>query len=386
MSLRHFIRIARHYNSFRSTIDNGTDDRCDDSHRVIEYPRQGQEVYSMHLLIDSRVNHRSLLRDLRHSIRTEIPKKETMVSPAVSKKQPEEPITTSITLTGKQRAVYCCKQCGLPAKGHVCAFRYQQQQGSSNMLSKPKTKSKTTMPKPHQQLLVRRKQPPHVEAKERKRKRLREHDQQEYQHQQEQDISNRTGRNAERDNDDNDDDESSFSTSSTEPDEGMARSRHAAPAHPQQQNNGKRQRSKQDTTSTNTEVLMAMHIFQDEVHAHRQEHDLFHTNNSNDNNDDSELKDQTDARFLTTWSRLATQQFTQQNLLVALNIELVAERRQLGKRVQKERNATVALRSKIRRVQAETKQVNQELAAIRQQKSTRRAASRFLNAVEQCRK
>jgi hypothetical protein len=165
-----------------------------------------------------------------------------------------------------------------------------------------------------------------------------------------------------------------------------SRRRHAAPAHPQQQNNGKRQRSKQDTTSTNTEVLMAMHIFQDEVHAHRQEHDLFHTNNSNDNNDDSELKDQTDARFLTTWSRLATQQFTQQNLLVALNIELVAERRQLGKRVQKERNATVALRSKIRRVQAETKQVDQELAAIRQQKSTRRAASRFLNAVEQCRK
>jgi hypothetical protein len=312
-----------------------------------------------------------------------------MVSP-VSKKQPEQPITTSIiTLTGKPRAVYRCKQCGLPAKGHDCAFRYQQPQGSSNInsktKSKPKSKPKTAKPKPHQQLLVRRKQPPHVEAKERKQKRRQEQEQQE--------SSNRIGRNMERDND-NDDDESSFSMSSTETDERKAHSRRAAPAQHQQQhnhNNRKRQRQTQDTTSAcTTEVLMAMHIFQDEVHAHRQEHDLFHTNSNNDNNNNdnnpSELRDQTDARFLTTWSRLAQQQFTHQNQLVAQNIELVAARRQLGKRVQKERNATVALRSKIRRVQADTKQVEQELAVIRQQKSTRRAASRFLNALEHCQK
>ncbi len=206
-------------------------------------------------------------------------------------------------------------------------------------------------------------------------------------------------RDNENDNDDNDNDESSFSKAATATDERKkARSRRADPAqHQQHQRNNnyhKRQRQQQDKTSTAcaTEVLMAMHVFQDEVHAHRQEHDLFHSKseNNNSNNNDSRnpsdelLGDQTDARFLTTWSRLAQQQFTQQNQLVAQTIELVAERRQLGKRVQKERNATVALRSKIRRVQAESKQVEQDLAVIRQQKSTRRAASRFLNALEHC--
>jgi hypothetical protein len=309
-----------------------------------------------------------------------------MVSPHLSKKQPEQPMT-SITLTGKVRAVYRCKQCGLPAKGHDCAFRYQQQQGSS--------KPKTAKPKPHQQLLVRRKQPPHVEAKERKRKRRREEEQQQQQQQEQRESSTRIGREMKRgDENSDDDDESSFSMSSTETDERKARSRRAVPAPKQQHQqqthrNQNRQRQTQDTTST-TEVLMAMHIFQDEVHAHRQELDLFHINNNNGDNDSNNdinhpsASDAVDARFLTAWSRLATQQFTQQNQLVAQNIELVADRRQLGKRVQKERNATVALRSKIRRVQAESQQVEQELAAIRQQKSTRRAASRFLNALERC--
>jgi hypothetical protein len=325
-----------------------------------------------------------------------------MMSPLSKKQQPEQPITTSITLTGKQRAVYRCKQCGLPAKGHDCAFRYQQQEGSRNTKPKAKANAKTAKPKSPHQLLVRRKHPPHTEAKEQKQKRRREQEQQQQeenqqQQQDQQESSNRIGRKMERgddnNNNDNDDDESSFSMSSTETDERKkARSHRAAPVHNQHQqqtSSHKRQRQTQDKTSTSTtEVLMAMHIFQDEVHAHRQEHDLFHTdsNNDSDNRNPSELRDQTDARFLTAWSRLAKQQFTQQNQLVAQNIELVSERRQLGKRVQKERNLTVALRSKIRRVQAESKQVEQELAVIRQQKSTRRAASRFLNALERCQK
>jgi hypothetical protein len=345
-----------------------------------------------------------------------------MVSP--SPKKPEPMASTAVT--GKPRAVYRCKQCGLPAKGHDCAFRYQQ--GSSIIKTKPTSKPKTII-KPHHHLLVRRKQPPHAEAKERKRRRER---QQQQQHQQQQQGRTKTGRKMERDNDDdeakerkrkrrreqqeeqesgsdtgmsstrtdrkmerdnsNDDDDGSwFSLSTTETDERRARGRRAAPAYHLQQQQSNRKRLKQNTTST-TEVLMAMHIFQDQVHAHRQVHDLFHTNNSkNDDASNSHSNNATECdlaeeRFLTTWSRLATQQFHQQNLAVVQNIELVAQRRQLGKRVKKERNALVALRSKIRRVQAECTRTEQELAVQRQQKSTRRAASRFLNAIDRCQK
>jgi hypothetical protein len=309
-----------------------------------------------------------------------------MESSPSSNKKPEPEQGTTVA-TGKPRAVYRCKQCGLPAKGHDCAFRLNQHGFSSNIETKPKVnpKAKPKTAKPHQQLLVRRKQqqPPHAESKERKRKRRRQQEEQQQQQQQQQ--QERTGRQMERGND-RDDDQSSFSLSSNEPDERKVHSRHrAAQQHQKQETNRSHKRQRQTTQdTTSTEVLMALHIFQDQVHAHGQEHGLFRTGTNNDNNNGGNFCDVADERFLTVWSELANRQFHHQNQAVAHNLELVAARRLLGKRVQKERHALTANRSKMRRVQAECAVVEQELADIRQQKSTRRAASRFLNALERC--
>jgi hypothetical protein len=259
-----------------------------------------------------------------------------MVSPS---KQPTDADATS----RKPRAVYKCSQCGVPAKGHDCPYKYPQ-------------RSSKTSPALEQ----RRKSPP-GEVKEQQRRQ---------QHQQQQ-SSNRAhaGRNTERGVNDNDDDESSFSLS-TDPDERKVRHRRTSLA----QHESRKSRKDTSSSTGTTEVLMALRIFQDQLNDHRQQQDLLNENNSESND--------VEERFLTTWSQLASKKLKRQNNLVAENIQLVAQRKQLGKRVNKERDALVALRSKIRRVQAERTQLEHELSARRQQKSTRRAASRFLDALD----
>lgn len=240
----------------------------------------------------------------------------------------QETMQDATTNKKAARRVYQCRKCGLPAKGHDCPYKSVAQQKKQPLYAKKKSAA-----------------PP---SKKRQRSRL---------------ITSNTSKVASvaKRDDESDDDEWAH-------DDEAAPSRAKSSARTRQKST--KQKSKHSATNI-TEVTMVAHIFEDQLQDYRREHDA-----------DDALTAGEDA-FLVQWSKLGREKLQEQNGAVAENIQLVMDRRQVGKRIHKERDALVGLKSKTRRLEAESVQAEQQLAASRLQKSTAVSASRFLDALDQ---
>jgi hypothetical protein len=133
-----------------------------------------------------------------------------------------------------------------------------------------------------------------------------------------------------------------------------------------------------------TEVMAPAHILQDEVHSYL----LQFAEQQQQNKAGSHSTSITEAEkvFLQTWAGNVHNELFIQNQLTLENIELSDARRNVAKSVSQERDALVALRAKIRRVQSENQQLEDRIATQRQENGTNAAASRFLDAIDMLRR
>lgn len=116
-----------------------------------------------------------------------------------------------------------------------------------------------------------------------------------------------------------------------------------------------------------TEVMAVAHILHDEVRNYM-------TNKCLPRNE---------RLVLVSWYKAVRDQLTEQNELLVENCRLAAERRDVDKQIMKQRQGLVTLRSNLRGVQSEIKDLESQIAANQQQSRVQRDATRFLEGLGQ---
>lgn len=136
-----------------------------------------------------------------------------------------------------------------------------------------------------------------------------------------------------------------------------------------------------------TEVLAPAHILLDEVHSYLV-HRLSEQEEEETTGSRHRLASITDAErsFLQTWAVNVHDKLLNQNQLALENIRLSDERRNMAKIVSTERDALVALRSKIRRMRKKNQQLEERITTQAQESGTNAAATRFLDAIDTLRR
>jgi hypothetical protein len=126
-----------------------------------------------------------------------------------------------------------------------------------------------------------------------------------------------------------------------------------------------------------TESLAAAHILTEEIRLFLQEHssaDRGNVSHSQDYNSEKML--------LQSWAANVYNKFSQLKEHARKNARQIDKRKNLTKSINKERDALLALRSKIRQIENESRNLEERIAELRQEHSAYVGASNFLNAID----